>query len=204
MDLKKLFRKSSVNFYDLLNNQANKTLEGMEKLREYMNNGDEATGHQVDKIESQADELRRILIDELLRSFSTPIDREDIFALSRNIDDIIDYGTSTVDEMMLFKVGPDQYLIEMTDKLVKGTKEILTAIERIERNPHVAGEHALRAKQIENDIERIYRKAILELFENEDIRFILKKREIYRHISNAADRCDEAANVIADIVVKAI
>ena len=204
MDLKKLFRKSSVNFYDLLKNQANKTLEGMEKLREYMNNGDEATGHQVDKIESQADELRRILIDELLRSFSTPIDREDIFALSRDIDDIIDYGTSTVDEMMLFRVGPDQYLIEMTDKLVKGAKEIVTAIERLERNPHVAGEHALRAKQIENDVERIYRKAILELFENEDIRFILKKREIYRHISNAADRCDEAANIIADIVVKAI
>jgi len=204
MDLKKLFRAKPNNFYELLGNQIKKTVEGVDRLKEYMETGDSATAEEVDKREREADELRRILIDELLRSFSTPIDREDIFCLSRAIDDIIDYATSTVDEMILLKVAPDGRMAEMAEKLTKGTREIMSAIERIERNPHIAGEHAVRAKQIENDVEKIYRKAIVELFDGNDFIAILKKREIYRHLSNAADRCDEAANIIADIVVKSV
>ena len=70
----------------------------------------------------------------------------------------------------------------------------------------MASEHAQRAKALENKMEGIYREALAELFSGaEDIKHvmkILKMREVYRHLSNAADRGDEAANVIADIVVK--
>jgi predicted phosphate transport protein (TIGR00153 family) len=204
MDFKKLFRKKSCNFYELLGDQIKKTVEGIDTLKLYMEKPDHASAEALDKKEMEADELRRILIDELLRSFSTPIDREDIFSLSRAIDDIIDYATSTVDEMTLFKVAPDTHLMQMVEKLASGAREIMTAIERLERNPHVAGEHAVRAKRIENDVENIYRNAIVELFDGNDFIAILKKREIYRHLSNAADRCDEAANIIADIVVKSV
>jgi uncharacterized protein Yka (UPF0111/DUF47 family) len=80
------------------------------------------------------------------------------------------------------------------------------AVDRLQEHPGVASEHASRAKAIENKVEEVYREALAELFSGgEDIKHIykvLKQREVYRHLSNAADRGDEAANVIADIVVK--
>ncbi len=79
-------------------------------------------------------------------------------------------------------------------------------LDRFEDHPGVAGEHAQRAKALENKVEDIYREALADLFSGaEDIAHVvkmLKLREVYRHLSNAADRGDEAANVIADIVVK--
>ena len=70
----------------------------------------------------------------------------------------------------------------------------------------MANDHAVRAKALENQIEGIYREAIAALFQGprdiEQVMDMLKLREIYRHMSNAADRGDEAANIITDIVVK--
>jgi len=152
------------------------------------------------------DELRRILIDELNRTFVTPIDREDIFNLSRAIDDILDYAYSTVDEMQLLAVQPNEYLRRMVSLLRDAANEIDLAMKRLKDHPNVASEHALRAKALENRVEGVYREAIAALFKGpkdlEHVVEMLKLREIYRHLSNAADRGDEAANVIADVVVK--
>ena len=99
MGWKDLFKPRQDKFLRMLIEQAAKTLEGMEALEDYMKNANEEAAKRVTRAEKEADEVRRILIDELLHTFITPIDREDIFALSRAIDDIIDYGYSTVDEM---------------------------------------------------------------------------------------------------------
>ena len=77
---------------------------------------------------------------------------------------------------------------------------------RLDDHPGVSNEHAQRAKALENRVERVYREAIADLFDQpediEHIMEILKLREVYRHLSNAADRGDEAANHVSDIVVK--
>jgi uncharacterized protein Yka (UPF0111/DUF47 family) len=87
-----------------------------------------------------------------------------------------------------------------------GAYELLQAVDRLEEHPTVAGNHAQRAKALENRVEDVYREALAELFKGatdiEHVVLILKLREVYRHLSNASDRGDEAANVIADIVVK--
>jgi uncharacterized protein Yka (UPF0111/DUF47 family) len=84
--------------------------------------------------------------------------------------------------------------------------EILQAVLRLQKNPTVAIEHSQRAKALENRVEGVYREAIADLFTGpEDIHHVvemLKLREVYRHLSNAADRGVEAGNIIADIVVK--
>ncbi len=84
--------------------------------------------------------------------------------------------------------------------------ELLQAVDRLENHPGVSSEHAQRAKALENRVEGVYREALADLFTDvEDVQHVvrmLKMREVYRHLSNAADRGDEAANVIADIVVK--
>ncbi len=206
MSIRRLFGGKEDKFVRLLIEQAAKTLEGMEGLEEYMKDRDQEAAEKVTRAEKEADELRRILIDELNRTFVTPIDREDIFALSRAIDDILDYGYSTVDEMTILNVEPNSYLRRMVSLLKTATNEIYTATLRLKDHPGVANEHALRAKALENRVEDVYREALADLFSGpkdvEHVVEMLKLREIYRHLSNSADRGDEAANVITDIVVK--
>ena len=201
------FKPRQDKFLRLLIEQAAKTLEGMEALEDYMKDANEETAMQVTRAEKEADEVRRILIDELLHTFITPIDREDIFALSRAIDDIIDYGYSTVDEMEILDVEPNPHLQHMVSKLRKAAEEIHLGVLRLKDHPNVANDHAVRAKALENQVEQIYREAIADLFRGapknlKQVVKMLKLREIYRHLSNCADRGDEAANIIGDIVVK--
>ncbi|HEX2979575.1 MAG TPA: DUF47 family protein [Anaerolineaceae bacterium] len=202
----RLFRKKSDVFLNLLIEQAETTVNGLLLLEDYFHNSDEKSAKAVDAVEKQADEVRRILIDELNRSFVTPIDREDIFALSRAIDDVLDYANTTVDEMNMLRVEPNPYLNRMATLIREATNEILLGVRQLKDHPAVANEHAQRAKALENRVETVYREAIADLFkspaEPKHIVKMLKLREVYRHLSNAADRGDEAANIIADIVVK--
>jgi predicted phosphate transport protein (TIGR00153 family) len=186
--------------------QASITYEGLKLLVKYLETQDGEIAEQLDMKEKEADEVRRILIDELNRTFVTPFDREDIFALSRSIDDVIDYADSTVSEMVVLKVEPTKYMLRIASLLKDAAYEIYQAVQRLPKNPSVATEHAQRAKTLENRVEGVYREAIADLFTGpEDVHHIvemLKLREVYRHLSNAADRGDEAGNIIADIVVK--
>jgi len=200
------FKKRQNIFIRLIHDQALLTLEGLEALLTYMETQDPQAAKTLKAKEKEADEARRILIDELNRTFVTPFDREDIFTLSRTIDDVIDYAYSTVSEMELFQVEVTSYMKRIASLLRDASYELLLAVERLERNPNVAADHAQRAKSLENRVEDVYREALAELFQGahdiEHVITILKLREVYRHLSNAADRGDEAANVIADIVVK--
>jgi predicted phosphate transport protein (TIGR00153 family) len=205
----KLFSRKSKNmdrFLELLVQQADYTVRGMEMLKQYMQKPDNSLVEELDKIEKEADEVRRILIDELNRTFVTPFDREDIFALSLTIDDMVDYANSTLDEMVMLKVKPNQYLERMVSLLADAAMEIYRGVLRLEDHPNVANDHAVRAKALENRVEQVYRESLADLFsapkDLDGVMKILKLREIYRHLSNAADRGDQAANVIGDIVVK--
>ena len=201
-----LFKKRQNVFIKLIHDQATLTLEGLDALKAYMNGQDAQAAKTLVVKEKEADEARRILIYELNKTFVTPFDREDIFALSRTIDDVIDYAYSTITEMEMLKVKPTPYMQRIASLLRDAAAELLLAVDRLDEHPGVANEHAQRAKALENRVEDIYREALADLFSGgEDIKQVvkmLKFREVYRHLSNAADRGDEAANVIADIVVK--
>lgn len=204
--MRNLFRKRQDVFLKLIHDQASLTLEGMEALCRYLAARDPADSNLLTAKEKEADEVRRIFIDELNRTFVTPFDREDIFSLSRSIDDVIDYADSTVSEMAILNVKPTPYMTRMATLLKEAAYEIHQAVLRLQKNPSVAIDHAQRAKALENRVEGVYREAIADLFRGpEDVHHIvemLKLREVYRHLSNAADRGDEAGNIIADIVVK--
>lgn len=202
----RFFKKREEVFHKLIQEQAATTYEGLKLLVKYLELPASEIAEQLSLKEKEADETRRILIDELNRTFVTPFDREDIFALSRSIDDVIDYADSTVSEMAILKVSPTSYMARMASLLKDAAYEIHQAVSRLEKHPAVATDHAQRAKALENRVEGVYREAVADLFRGpEDIHHVvemLKLREVYRHLSNAADRGDEAANIIADIVVK--
>ena len=202
----RMFKKKQNVFLKLIHDQASLTLDGLEALKTFMICSDPAASALLSSKEKEADEARRILIDELNKTFITPFDREDIFLLSRTIDDVLDYAYSTVSEMEILKVEPTNHMQNMASILRDAAYELLMAVDRLENHPGVANDHAQRAKALENRVEEVYRTALADLFSGaEDIQHVikmLKSREVYRHLSNAADRGDEAANVIADIIVK--
>jgi predicted phosphate transport protein (TIGR00153 family) len=193
-------------FIELLIKQAEFAVEGLQALLKYVSEPDEALALRVNEIEKEADEVRRILIDELNRTFVTPLDREDIFALSLTVDDILDYANTTVEEMNLLEIKPNKFMERMVSLLTDAAREIHLGVLRLEDHPNVANDHAVRAKALENRVETVYREAIADLFhlprDIDHVVEMLKLREVYRHLSNAADRGDAAANVIGDIVVK--
>jgi len=200
------FKKREEVFTKLIEQQASLSYEGLKLLVKYLETQDSDIAEELSLKEKEADEVRRILIDELNRSFVTPFDREDIFALSRSIDDVVDYADSTVSEMVTLNVKATQYMQRMATLLKDAAYEIYQGVLRLQKHPNVAIDHAQRAKALENRVEAVYREALAALFSGpEDIHHVvemLKLREVYRHLSNAADRGDEAANIIADVIVK--
>lgn len=207
MSILDLFKPKPNKFSLLLIDQASLMVTGLELLTEYLKEPNSKTAKQIADTEQQADEVRRILIAELMKTFVTPYDREDIFNLSREIDDILDYTNTTVDEMEILEVEPTVYMQQMAKLLYDAAVEIKLAVERLQDHHYtVSNDHTQRAKALENNIESLYREALSHLFkETQNVKHVinmLKVREIYRHLSNAADREDDAANVISDIVMK--
>jgi predicted phosphate transport protein (TIGR00153 family) len=207
MSLKNIFKPKPDKFLQLLIEQTNLTIKGLEALTQYMHKRNSSLAKQVADTERQADEVRRILVEELTRTFVTPLDREDIFSLSREIDDVLDYAATTVEEMEVLDVSPTPYMERMASLLHDAAVEIDLAVQRLQDKHYtVASDHSQRAKALENRVEQVYREAIADLFQEpknlKQVMTILKVREIYRHLSNAADREDTAANVISDILMK--
>jgi predicted phosphate transport protein (TIGR00153 family) len=198
--------KKKNRFLELLTRQAELTVQGLDALRRYLREPDPELIQELNRAEKEGDEVRRTLVDELNDTFVTPFDREDIFALSLNIDDILDYANTTMDEISLFGVKGNDYIERIVSLLADASLEIYRAVQELQNHPEVASDHAVRAKALENRIEHVYREALADLFKTpkdfEGMVEILKFREIYRHLSNAADQGDEAADVIGDIVVK--
>jgi uncharacterized protein Yka (UPF0111/DUF47 family) len=198
----KFFIKKEINFYELLKNQCDKTLEGIKVLQEYCITGDELTGKRVIEIEQEGDLQRRILIDEINNAFVTPIEREDLFDLSRAIDDILDYARTTIEELQIYNVKPNEDIKAIINILVDMTNSLATAVHQLQYHKNISTEEAVKVKKFENKIEDLYRQSLARLFESDDIKYILKNRELYRHLSNAADKGDIAANIICHIIVK--
>lgn len=200
------FKRKPDRFIARLQKQSALVLRGTSALKHYVREPNRKNAARVRVYEKKADEIRRELIHELNHTFVTPIDREDLFSLSRSIDDILDYAYATIYEIDVLDVRPNQYLCHMVDLLHVGTREIYYAIHRLEQQPQVANQHVMRAKSLENRMESLYARAIADLFHNpadlDDVVSMMKMREIYRQLFHAVQSTDQAADNIGDIIVK--
>lgn len=187
--------------------QTEKTHEALIYLEATLENDDFQTKLiHLKKILRDIDEIRRLLIDDLLNTFITPIDREDIYNISNALYDMVDYSYTTTDEMHILHIKPDEYIKKMIGYVKRQTEELDLAIKRISKNPRVSHEHVLKVKKLEKDVEKQYRRALKDLFLEvptlENLPQLFYKREVYRHISNMADRADATANVFGIVIMK--
>ncbi len=204
--LKRFLKPKQDNFMALLIQQGEYTIHIVDALQAYLKKQNDKKSTHARAVEKEADELQRILVHELMDTFVTPIDREDIFALSRALDNFIDYVYDTVEELEIFELAAPEPVIKIADLLHKMATELHMAITQLIDYPGVAQEHARRVKHLENQVEDAYRLSLAALFQGpqdiHQVMEILKTREVLRHLSNAADQGDRAADTVMDIVVK--
>jgi uncharacterized protein len=198
--------KGDNKFITMLVAQAAKSVEGVRYLESMLGQVGAGTVDTLRQLADDASELRSVLIDELHKTFITPLDREDIFNLSHCYEDMVTYALTTMEEMNILKVDADDYIRRMVDCVRQEAQQLELAIQRLAGNPRVAGDHAHDVHQMEREVERLYRAAIKDLFaratEPGRLPELFYRREVYRHISNMSDRADFAANVLGMIVMK--
>lgn len=193
-------------FQELLVRQGEYAIASVEALQNYLKNPGRKRSAKARETEKEADEVQRILVHELEDTFVTPLDREDIFALAQALDNFIDYVYDTVAELEIFELTPSKSMQTISNLLLDMARELHLATQRLIDHPRVASEHARRIKKLENDVETAYRESLAEMFSGpEEVSYlmtVLKAREVLRHMSNASDQGDRAADVILDIGIK--
>ena len=130
------------------------------------------------------------------------IDREDLFRLSSSVDDLADYAWTTVKDLRIYEIQPDEHLTQMAGTLLQMADGLLICMENLEKNQARVYEEATRVKKLENTLNVQFHRSIAELFASDDLKRILKYREIYSHMNHASDKGDASADILLDIIVK--
>lgn len=205
-----MFKKSN-QFQTLLILQASLAYDGMKALYGFLGvvldvqDASEKRHNmriELKKTEESGDKARRELINAINGSLVTPLERQDLFNLSNVLDNILDYTLNTVDEMIIYEIYPDFYLTKMVEKLMRGVSYLEGAVEDLFRDKHTSNNSIVKAKAMENEIEETYHEALASLFSGEDFKHMFKMREVLRHVSNAADRIADAADIMGNIIIK--
>lgn len=159
--------------------------------------------HEIKEVEHQCDFLTHEIIQRLNKTFVTPIDREDIHELARALDDIMDAIDSAAALIPLYRIDVVRPgARELTRVIVQQADEVRVAVEALERRTGVL-ERAIEINRLENEADRIHKRAIGELFDTETNPLtVLKWKEILDVLEEATDECEDVANLLENVVVK--
>jgi uncharacterized protein Yka (UPF0111/DUF47 family) len=208
-------------FYGMLEAQADNLRATVAGLIDYLQDGDMTLASKIHNLVDNGHALRDTTLKVLYGSFITPIDREDVYRLAMAIDHILDYLKNTVRELEVLQVEPNEWMQRMTAELGEGVSSLALGLARLRAGQ--AGEVAqtVQTRDAERRVEDLYRDALENMFQGEeylklttegeapDVRACLdfvisriKRREVYRHLSNAADRLAHAGEALRDISIK--
>lgn len=189
-------------FFGMLTKQAAITVRGVEYFSRYMCGEESVSMADIIDMEHQGDRTRRLLIDDLNKTFITPIEREDIFSLSRAIDDIIDLAKSALEEFRIYKLEPDENLQTMARKIQVAVKHLHEAIELLRDHAAISVEMCTKTKDQIDEVETLHYQSLSQLADCPDVRHMFLMREIYKHLFELSRRVDDASNIVLDIIVK--
>ena len=172
------------------------------RFREHPNSG--ITQEQVKAEETEGDAITRELITLLNTQYVTPFDRDDIYLLATEIDDVVDYLEEASDLLGLYGVEmPTRHAVEQCGIIVKACEQLAIACDNLKGMRGVQ-EALVQVKAYEDEGDRVLRDALAALFRDEaiDPLIVIRWKDIYEALERALDACETAANVVANIVVK--
>jgi len=192
-------------FYTLFEQDIANIHDAAEQLQKLMSRPADAGELQVRirELEHQGDQLTHEIVRALNRTFVTPFDREDIYALTTGLDDVLDYIDEAAGMVSLYGISDvPTAAVEQTSLLCEAVAELQVAIGKLESLKDLE-KHWIEVNSIENQGDNVHRTALGELFRTDgDTMRVLKLKELYGVLEEALDRCEDVANVIENIVIK--
>jgi uncharacterized protein len=193
-------------FYDLFGKAGENALDVARlverRFREHPNSG--VTQEQVKAAETAGDMLTRDLINLLNTQYITPFDREDIYLLATEIDDVVDYLEEASDLLGLYGVEmPTRHAVEQCAVIVRACELLAFACDNLKGMRGVQ-QALVDLKRLEDEGDGLLRDALASLFRGEaiDPLIVIRWKDIYEALERSLDACETAANVIANIAVK--
>jgi predicted phosphate transport protein (TIGR00153 family) len=157
------------------------------------------------ELEHECDYVTHQIMEQLHRTFVTPLDREDIQLLTERLDDVMDFMEDAGNAMLLYRIEQPTFRArELAGILVAITEELVTAVPLLRNRSKMKRilEHCVEINRLENEADVILRHALAELFDGTAITEVIKWREIYEHLETAVDKGEDVANVLEGIVLK--
>lgn len=194
-----------VDFFAMLRESSAKVLEGAGALKELVENYTEVEAKvgRIQEIEHEGDVITHRIFDKLNKTFITPIESEDIYSLTSELDDVLDAIEGIASRLLNFKIEePTAEAQDLVNLIYEATRQISKALGNLKDLDHTLP-FCVEINRLENEADDIVESLIGRMFEEEqDLRKLLKWKEIYSRMEVAADRCEDVANVIEAVVVK--
>jgi predicted phosphate transport protein (TIGR00153 family) len=192
-------------FFRMFSEVSQNLTQGTRLLHDILKNpaGMEPRLDQLQEIEHRGDEMTHGIITALNQTFITPFDREDIHRLTSSLDDVLDYVNAAGVRLRLYKIkSPPSIAAELAAMIVEQSEELAQGVSLLEKNKLVL-EHCVEVHRLENEADRLSRKAIADLFDNEkDPIQLIKIKELYEVLETATDKAEDAANVLEAVALK--
>ncbi len=195
------FLPESPDVLGMLHRQLAVTIEGMDAFAAWAG-GDDQAADTVRECEHRADAARRELHTTLKDAFVTPLEPEDLFALSRGLDRIVNQAKDLVRESEVMDCPPDKPLADMAIRLAAAVRGLDTAIARLAPRGADTTEASDAVIKESRRIERVYRAAMAELLKVDDLREVMARRELYRRCSRMGESAVEVAERVLYAAVK--
>jgi uncharacterized protein len=192
-------------FFELFVEAGQNALRAARLLDEMMGSWPDAggLGRDILKAEQEGDRITHDIIQRLNSTFVTPIDREDIYGLATQMDDIVDYTEEAADFLGLYKIeAPMEQAGALTKVLVGACEQLAEALEFL-RNFKGLEKYWIEIHRLENEGDRISRDAVASLFSNGiDPMVVIRWKDIFAVLENAIDATETAAQILEGIVIK--
>lgn len=205
--MKLRFMPREERFFELFEAAAVNVVKGAHLLLEFVRSPGRAAElrHQIEEVEHEGDITTHEIADRLNRTFVTPFDHEDIHDLSGRLDDILDNIEATADRMFLYDAGtPGPEMIALVEVLAEATQVLEKAVGGLRdmKNARRILDYCIEIHRLENVGDEDSRLALAKLFKTSDAIYALKWKELYDHVENAIDKCEDVASIVEGIVVK--
>ena len=158
---------------------------------------------EIKEVEHKCDNLTHEIIQRLNRTFVTPIDREDIFALARSLDDVMDAIDASASLIRLYRLDTVRFGARELARIISAcTFEVHLALGGLEQNKGVAA-HSIEINRLENEADRTHRRFLARLFGGEyKAMTVMKLKDVAEALEEAADGFEKVANTVETIAVK--
>jgi hypothetical protein len=193
-------------FFDLFTEVANRNKEAAQFLRDLFEAAPDRRTPIVEaikRLEHEADQVTHEVVNRLDRTFITPLDREDIYQLASDLDDVMDAMDGCARRAQIFRLGVAPPGVRRLTEVIQRMVVVLAeAVSRLKKGDDVM-RFCVEAKRLEEEGDSIYHEALGQMFEKErDAIEIIKWKEIYDNLERTLDQAEDVANVVESITIK--